>query len=39
MTLGSLLGALLVLAWSRVDDLLLFYLVWIGIGLAMACVL
>jgi MFS family permease len=39
MTLGSLAGALLVLAWSRVHDLLLFYLIWIGIGLAMACVL
>jgi MFS family permease len=39
MTLGSVAGALLVLAWSRVHDLLLFYLVWIGIGLAMACVL
>jgi MFS family permease len=39
MTLGSLAGALLVLAWSQVDDLFLFYLVWIGIGLAMACVL
>jgi MFS family permease len=39
MTLGSLLGALLVLAWSRVDDLLTFYLLWAGIGLAMACVL
>jgi MFS family permease len=36
---GSLAGALLLLAWSRVHDLLLFYLVWIGIGLAMACVL
>ena len=39
MTLGSVLGSLLVLAWSQVHDLLLFYLVWIGIGLAMACVL
>ena len=39
MTLGSLAGALLIFAWSRVHDLLLFYLVWIGIGLAMACVL
>src|ERR671931_2313740 len=39
MTLGSLGGALLVLAWSQVHDLLLFYLVWVGIGLAMACVL
>jgi hypothetical protein len=39
MTLGSALGALLVLGWSRVHDLLLFYLVWMGIGVAMACVL
>jgi MFS family permease len=39
MTFGSLLGALLVLAWSRVDNLLSFYLLWAGIGLAMACVL
>jgi MFS family permease len=39
MTLGSVAGALLVLTWSRVHDLLLFYLVWAGIGLAMACVL
>jgi MFS family permease len=39
MTFGSLAGAFLVLAWSQVHDLLLFYLVWIGIGLAMACVL
>jgi MFS family permease len=39
MTLGSLGGALLVLAWSQVDDLYLFYLIWVGIGLAMACVL
>jgi len=39
LTLGSLAGALLVLAWSQVHNLLLFYLVWIGIGLAMACVL
>jgi MFS family permease len=39
MTLGSLGGALLVLAWSQVHDLLLFYLLWIGIGVAMACVL
>lgn len=39
MTLGSLAGALLVLGWSQVHELLLFYLVWIGIGFAMACVL
>jgi hypothetical protein len=39
MAFGSLAGGLLVLAWSRVHDLLFFYLVWVGIGLAMACVL
>jgi MFS family permease len=39
MTLGSIAAALLVLAWSQVDDLFLFYAVWVGIGLAMACVL
>jgi MFS family permease len=35
----SLPSRSLVLAWSQVDDLLLFYLVWVGVGLAMACVL
>jgi MFS family permease len=39
MTGGSLGAALLVLAWSQAHQLLLFYLVWVGIGLAMACVL
>ena len=39
MTAGSTAGALLVLAWSRVHELWLFYLIWVGIGLAMACVL
>src|ERR671935_803115 len=39
MTLGSIAGALLVLAWSQIHDLVLFYFVWAGIGLAMACVL
>jgi MFS family permease len=39
MTAGSLAGAFFVLAWSQVHDLLLFYLVWAGIGVAMACVL
>ncbi|HYX89222.1 MAG TPA: MFS transporter [Gaiellaceae bacterium] len=28
MTIGSLAGALLVLAWSQVHDLLVFYVVW-----------
>ncbi|MBA2276559.1 MAG: MFS transporter [Chloroflexia bacterium] len=39
MTSGSTLGALLVLAWAAVDSVPLFYLVWAGIGLAMAAVL
>jgi predicted MFS family arabinose efflux permease len=39
MTLGSAAGALLVLAWSHANSLVVFYLVWAGIGLAMACVL
>ncbi|MEA2513385.1 MAG: hypothetical protein QOJ59_2872 [Thermomicrobiales bacterium] len=39
MTAGSVLGVLLVVAWSRVDDLALYYLVWAGIGLAMAATL
>jgi MFS family permease len=39
MTTGSALGVLLVLAWSRVDGLPAFYLVWAGIGLAMAATL
>jgi MFS family permease len=39
MTAGAVGGALLVLAWSRVDGLLAFYAVWTGIGLAMAAVL
>jgi MFS family permease len=39
MTCGSILGTLLVLAWSRVDTLPGFYLIWIGIGLASAATL
>lgn len=39
MTVGSALAALLVLAWSQVDDLLGFYLVWAGLGLMMAATL
>lgn len=39
MTAGSMLGVLLVVAWSRVDTLPGFYLVWIGIGLASAATL
>lgn len=36
MTFGSILGSLLMLAWSQVDSLFGFYLVWIGIGIAFA---
>lgn len=39
ITAGSLLAALLVLAWSRVDSLAGLYLVFAGIGIAMAAVL
>jgi MFS family permease len=39
MTAGSVLGVVLMLAWSRVASLPLFYLIWAGIGLAMAATL
>jgi MFS family permease len=39
MTAGSVLGVLLVLAWSRVETLWGFYLVWTGIGIACAATL
>lgn len=39
MTTGSIVGVLLVLAWARTDSLLLFYLLWVAIGLIMAAVL
>jgi MFS family permease len=39
MTLGSLAGAALVVAWSQVDGLVAFYALWAGIGVAMALVL
>ena len=39
MTAGSVAATLLVVAWSRVESLLGFYLVWAGIGLVMAAVL
>ncbi|HZQ37863.1 MAG TPA: MFS transporter [Dehalococcoidia bacterium] len=39
MTAGSCLAALLVLAWAGVDSLPALYLVWAGIGVAMAGVL
>ncbi|MER3445296.1 MAG: MFS transporter, partial [Meiothermus sp.] len=39
LLLGSLLGSLMLLAWSQVHSLAAFYLVWAGMGLAMAMVL
>ena len=39
MTAGSIAATVLVVAWSRVESLLGFYLVWAGIGLVMAAVL
>lgn len=39
MTVGSLAAAGLVLAWSAIKNLTAFYLIWAGIGVAMATVL
>jgi MFS family permease len=39
MSVGSVVGTLLVLAWAGSDNLLLFYLIWAAIGLVMATVL
>lgn len=39
MTTASVAGTLLVLAWSRVDGLPEFYLIWAGIGLVMSATL
>lgn len=39
MTVGSVAAVALVLAWSRVEHPVVWYLLWIAIGLAMACVL
>jgi len=39
MTLGSALGTMLLLAWASIEDLWVLYLVWTGIGLAMAATL
>jgi MFS family permease len=38
MTAGACVGPLLVLAWSRANDLATFYLLWAGIGFVMATV-
>jgi MFS family permease len=39
MTCGSLAAALLLVAWSRVTDLRVFYLIWLGLGIGLATVL
>jgi MFS family permease len=39
MTTGSIAATLLVLAWSRVTNLVEFYAIWGGIGIAMAAML
>jgi MFS family permease len=39
MTAGSVAGALLVVAWSRVESLPAFYAIWVAIGVVMATVL
>jgi MFS family permease len=39
MTVGSIGAALMVLAWSTVQTLPMFFLIWTGIGLVMAAVL
>ena len=39
MTIGSILATLLVIAWSRVTDINLFYLIWLGLGVCGAAVL
>jgi MFS family permease len=39
MTIGSCLAVALVLAWSQARNLIVFYLIWAGIGVVMAAVL
>lgn len=39
MTLGSIAGGLLLVAWAYVDHLALFYLIWAGLGIVLAAVL
>ncbi|HEU4454804.1 MAG TPA: MFS transporter [Longimicrobium sp.] len=39
MTAGSVLAALLLVAWAAVDRIAVFYAIWIGLGMAMAGVL
>jgi len=39
MTLGSLLGVAMLLAWSQVTDIVMFHAIWIGMGIAQAATL
>jgi sugar phosphate permease len=39
MTIGSTAGSALLLVWASVEDLLVFYLIWAGLGLSMAATL
>ncbi len=39
MTLGSCLATVLVVAWANVQTLLAWYLIWAGLGVAMAAIL
>lgn len=39
MTAGSVAAVVLLIAWSRVESIVAFYLVWAGLGLAMAATL
>lgn len=39
MTVGSIGAALMVVAWSTVQTLPMFFLIWVGIGITMAAVL
>lgn len=39
MTVGSILATLLVIAWSQVTDVTLFYLIWLGLGVCAAAIL
>jgi predicted MFS family arabinose efflux permease len=39
MTAGSALGVAMLIAWSQVTDIVVFHLLWIGIGIAMAATL
>jgi MFS family permease len=39
MTCGSILGAILLVAWSQVTNLYVFFAIWIGIGIAQAATL